>query len=245
MYARHRPRYPGALFDYLATLTPARELAWDCATGNGQAAVELAGQFQRVIATDASPEQIEHAIHHPLVEYRVEPGEKTTVPSAAVDLVAVGTAVHWFDFEPFYAEVRRVGKPGAVLAVWGYHLPVIDRWLESYYRETVGPYWPERFHYLHDRYRTLPFPFEEIESPEFSIEAEWDLTALRGFLASWSATRRYVEANGPEAIERSFGSLARRWGGENDRRRIRWPLFLRIGRLSDSPRSASGAPHPP
>lgn len=117
-YARHRPQYPGELFDYLASLAPAHECAWDCGAGNGQAYVELARYFQRVIATDASEEQIQNAFPHERVDYRVEEAEKASIPGNSVDLVTVGTAVHWFDFDPFYAEVRRVGKPGAVLAVW-------------------------------------------------------------------------------------------------------------------------------
>ena len=116
-YAKHRPGYPEAMFDYLASLAPSREFAWDCGTGNGQAALALVERFQHVIATDASAVQIENAFPHERIEYRIEPSEKTSIPANSVDLITVGTAVHWFDFDPFYAEVRRVGKPDAILAV--------------------------------------------------------------------------------------------------------------------------------
>ena len=235
-YAQHRPRYPEAMFKYLASLAPSRELAWDCGTGNGQAALALADRFQRVIATDASAAQIESAFPHERIEYRVEPSEHTTMPSGTVDLITVGTAVHWFDFDPFYAEVRRVSKPNAVLAVWTYHLPVIepeiDGWLECFYRETLADYWPERIRYLDQRYETLPFPFEEIHPPEFEMETVWSLENLIGFLASWSAVRKLVEVRGEVAFIEQARELERIWGKQPTKRKVHWPLHFRVGKVS-------------
>jgi SAM-dependent methyltransferase len=234
-YARHRPVYPEKMFDFLASLTPARDLAWDCGTGNGQAALALADRFQRVIATDASAAQIQSAFPHDRIEYRVEPSEYTTIPAGTVDLITVGTAVHWFDFEPFYAEVRRAGKANAILAVWTYHLPVIeagiDKWLEAFYRVTLADYWPERIRYLDQRYRTLPFPFDEIQPPDFEMGATWDLDKLAGFLASWSAVRKFVELHGEMAFEEQMKELNRAWGKRTVQREIRWPLHFRIGKI--------------
>ncbi|MFL7868626.1 MAG: class I SAM-dependent methyltransferase [Anaerolineales bacterium] len=235
-YAQHRPRYPEAMFDYLASLAPSNELVWDCGTGNGQAALALANRFQRVIATDASAEQIASAFPHERIEYRIEPSEYTTIPSGTVDLITVGTAVHWFDFEPFYAEVRRVGKANSILAVWTYHLPVIepeiDRWLEHFYRVTLADYWPERIHYLDLRYRTLHFPFAEIEPPAFEMEANWELNSLIGFLGSWSAVRKLIKDNGKKAFVDQIKELERLWGKKSSQREIRWPLHFRIGKVS-------------
>ena len=235
-YARHRPTYPGAMFDYLSSLSPARELAWDCGTGNGQAALALAKRFQHVIATDASAAQIEHAFPHERVEYRVEPSEQTSIAPESVDLITVGTAVHWFDFAAFYEEVRRVGKPEGILAVWTYHFPVIDpaidRWLEHLYWVTLKGFWPERIHYLEERYQTLPFPFEEIRSPTFEMEASWTLGDLIGFVASWSAVRKLLEARGGTGLEVQVKELESIWGKETEAKKIRWPLHFRIGRVS-------------
>ena len=234
-YAQHRPRYPEPMFDYLASLAPSRQLAWDCGTGNGQAALALAERFEKVIATDASAAQIESAFPHERIVYRAEPSEKTSIPTNSVDLITVGTAVHWFDFDPFYAEVRRVGKSDAILAVWTYHLvsiaPEIDRWLERFYRVTLAGYWPERIRYLDQRYETLPFPFEEIRPPEFEMETAWSLDNLVGFLASWSAVKKLVEAMGEEAFEEQARELERAWGNKSAKRKVRWPLHFRIGRL--------------
>jgi SAM-dependent methyltransferase len=234
-YAAHRPGYPEALFDYLASLAPDRRLAWDCGTGNGQAAVALADYFEKVMATDASAEQIANAFAHERVHYAVEPAEKTSLLEGSVDLVTVGVAVHWFDFDAFYAEVRRVTKPGGVLAVWTYHLPVIepavDACLERYYRRTLAGYWPERIRYLEERYRTLPFPFGEIEAPPFEAKAAWQLEELVGFLSSWSATRKYAEREGRHPLPDIMDELEEAWGDAAQERVVRWPLHMRVGRI--------------
>ncbi len=242
-YARHRPRYPEAVYHYLASLAPARGRAWDCGTGNGQVAVALAGRFEHVIATDPSENQIAQAFPHQRVAYRVEPAEATTLEPRSVDLITVGTAVHWFDFDRFYSEVNRVGKPGAILAVWTYNFPIIqpeiDAWIARYYHETLSGFWPARIRYLEEHYKTLPFPFDEIFPPEFTMEARWDLDCLIGFLTSWSATRRFVEEAGPPALETHFRDLAGLWGEPALQRKISWPLYFRIGRLSVQQRTSS------
>ena len=51
LYASARPTYPEELFGFVASIAPARERVWDCATGNGQAAVGLARYFAEVEAT--------------------------------------------------------------------------------------------------------------------------------------------------------------------------------------------------
>ena len=230
-YARYRPVYPPALFAYLASIAPGRDLAWDCGTGNGQAALGLAEHFQQVVATDASPEQLAHAIPHERIEYRVERAEDIALPPGSVDLVTVAVAVHWFDFDAFYGAVRRVLRGGGALAVWTYHLPVIDPAidpiLERYYREVLAGYWPPRIAYLEQKYRTLPFPFEELAPPHFEMEADWELDHLAGFLSSWSATQRYQAERGEHPLRVIWPDLERAWG--EGPRHIRWPLYFRIG----------------
>jgi SAM-dependent methyltransferase len=233
-YARYRPHYPPELFEYLARIAPGRRLAWDCGTGNGQAAQELARHFNRVVATDASPEQIAHAIPHERIEYRVERAEEVDLAPGSVDLVTVAVAVHWFDLEQFYPAVRHVLAHEGILAVWTYHLPVIDPAvdliLERYYREVLAGYWPERIEYLEQRYRTLPFPFDELTPPDFDMQADWELEHLAGFLSSWSATQRYQAERGMHPLRLIWPELAQAWEGPHRKRRVRWPLYHRIGR---------------
>src|SRR6059036_4241657 len=175
-YAKFRPGYPQELFDYLASIAPTRRLAWDCGTGNGQAAVGLASVFDRVIATDASENQIANAEQHVRVEYHVAPAENSGIESETIDMIMVAQALHWFDLDRFYAEAQRVLKPNAVLAVSAYNLlhiePAIDEVVNRYYYEVVGPFWPPE-RKLVEQFADLPFPFHEIDPPEFEMTAQW------------------------------------------------------------------------
>jgi ubiquinone/menaquinone biosynthesis C-methylase UbiE len=233
-YAQYRPTYPAQIYAYLASLTPEHALAWDCGTGNGQAALGLAEHYQKVHATDASADQIKLAYPHDRVEYHVEPAEHVSLPGSSADLVTVAVAIHWFQFDDFYREVRRVLKPEGILAAWTYHLteisPQVDPLIERYYRKILAAYWPERIRYLEEKYRTIPFPFEEITPPPFAMEAMWDLNQFAGFLDSWSATQRYQAQHGHHPLEMLWPELVDAWGAENQARLVRWPLHFRIGR---------------
>ena len=236
-YASFRPTYPAALFAWLAGIAPGRALAWDCAAGSGQASRDLAEHFERVVATDASEMQIVAAVPHPRVEYRVAPAEASELPDAAVDLITVAQALHWFDLDRFFLEVRRVLKPGGVLAVWTYGVlsvvdEAVDAQVQTFYRETVGPYWPPERRHVETGYRTLPFPFAELEPPEFHMEAFWSLPELLGYFRSWSATSRYIADQGNDPVTALAAVLAPLWGSPDDRRRITWPLAVRIGKAS-------------
>jgi ubiquinone/menaquinone biosynthesis C-methylase UbiE len=237
-YARHRPRYPDKIYAYLASLAPGHSLAWDCGTGNGQAAVGLAKYFDHVYATDASAGQISLAYPHEKVEYHMEPAEHVSLNDSSVDLVTIAVAIHWFNFDEFYREVRRVLKPDGVIAAWTYSLteisPEIDQLISRYYSDIVGEFWPERIRYLEQKYETIPFPFEEIVPPRFVMEMNWTLIQFVGFLDSWSATQRYNAQKGQHPLELIWHQLAAAWGDENEMRLVRWPLHFRIGRKTSS-----------
>lgn len=237
-YALHRPTYPLALFDWLAGQTSTQDLAWDCATGTGQAASELARHFSRVVATDASAGQIAAATLCPGVEYCTAPAEQSGLAAASVDLITVAQALHWFDLEAFYAEVRRVLKPGGLLAVWTYGVfgteggvdgEAVQKLLHAFYYETVGPYWPPERRHVENGYADLAFPFELVEVPAFSMAVNWTLDDLAGYLRSWSATARFREANATDPVAALERQLQELWGKE--RRRILWPLSIKAGKL--------------
>lgn len=234
-YSKYRPTYPPKLFEYLASCCNEHRQAWDCGTGSGQAARSLAKYFQNVLATDASKEQLEQAPKHPKINYRVEPAEKVTLEDTSTDLVTVAAAVHWFNFEKFYAELKRVLKPNGIIAVWGYHLfsitPAIDKLLLKYYSEILKDYWPERFHYVDTRYSDLPFPFDELTPPKFEMITEWNLDQVAGFLSSWSGSKIYQEKKGYHPLNEIWEDFNKAWGDENIIRTIHWPLHIRVGKI--------------
>lgn len=233
-YARFRPRYPATLFADLAAVAPGRALAWDCATGNGQAAAGLAAWFDAVVATDASAEQIAAASGPANVRFEVVPAEASGLPAASVDLVLVAQAAHWFDLPAFYAEAARVLRPGGVLALLTYSGVRIDAALDPLLREfhqvTVGPYWPPERAHVEKDYRDLPFPWPEIPFPAQEMTAAWTLDQLLGYLGTWSATRACREATGQDPLPALRAALAPLWGAPGAARTVRWPLPIRIGR---------------
>ncbi len=235
-YATYRPRYPDALFDYLSSLANARNVAWDCAAGSGQATLALTAHFGRVIATDASEAQIGSAPAHPRVEYRVASAESSGLLAGSVDLVTVAQAVHWFDFERFYAEVRRVAGPHGIIAVWCYGMSrtdraAVDAVLDRFYSGVVGPYWPPERRLIEEGYRTIPFPFAEVMPPAFDMLADWTLPQMLGYLRTWSATWRYQAVHGADPVVALESQLAPLWGDPCERRAVRWPLAVRVGRV--------------
>ena len=236
LYARARPRYPDALFAWLAEQAPHRRLAWDAGTGNGQAAVALAAYFDQVVATDASAQQISSAQPHPSVTYRVAPAERSPVEAGTAALVTVAQAVHWFDLPAFYQAVREALAPGGVIALWVYDLmevsPEVDAVVRRLYHETVGPYWPPERAMVDDCYRSLPFPFAEVAAPALPMEQEWDLAELRDYLRTWSGAQRYLRETGSDPIVEAAPELAAAWGDPARRRLVRFPLFMRVGRVA-------------
>ena len=234
-YARFRPTYPPELINYLAHLPPAKHAAWDCGTGNGQVAVQLAEYFDEVFATDISEKQVREAPAHPRIRYALEPGEQCSAPDDAFDLIVVAQAIHWFDFDRFYAEVRRVSKPGGVLAVVGYGLfqtdsSALNEVIRQFYTEIVGPYWDPERRYLDEAYRTIPFPFEEIRTPEFSMQYRWSLDDLLGYLGTWSAVQHFERQKGVDPVGLVEAEL-RRVKEDNEEINVRFPLLLRVGNI--------------
>lgn len=233
LYSRYRPEYPSTLFRFLAGQAKQHELAWDCATGNGQAALGLSPYFDAIIATDASTAQLENASRADNITYRVAPAEQSGLEDESVDLVTVAQALHWFDLDAFYAEVKRVLKPGGIIAAWSYNLlqcsPEVDTQIKRLYTEIVGPYWPPERAHIETGYRNLPFPFDEQQAPKLIMQTNWNLEQLLGYLSTWSAAQRYLKEHGSDPLSLIEKELTEAWGDSQQRRLLRWPLKLRWG----------------
>jgi ubiquinone/menaquinone biosynthesis C-methylase UbiE len=233
-YRQGRPAYPAELFEYLVSLAPSHETCWDCATGNGQAAVSLSPYFKKVIATDGSAEQIRNAIKKGNIEYRVATAEESGLAENSIDLVTVATAAHWFNHDRFYAEVRRVIKPGGILAIWAYADPVInnevDKLMTWFMYDFLLDYWPQDRNYIRTGYETLPFPFNPMETPDFFLKMEWNKQQLLNWAKTWSAYSKYVEKNHTDPLEVLMPRLNTLWRDEETKQMSR-KVHLKCARL--------------
>ena len=231
-YEKYRPRYPPELFAWLAANAPSRDLAVDVATGNGQAAIALSDFFHEVVATDASAAQLKLAQAKPRVRYRCESAERLTLPDASADLIVVAQAAHWFDWPAFQAQARRVLRPGGLLAIWSYGNcrsgPGIDRLLEDFSHNVVGPHWPRERRHVDEAYRDLPLPFPEVAVPKFDMMVDWDIASVLGYVGTWSAVQRFRQRNARDPLALLAPPLAEAWGAGS--RQLRWPLVIKAGR---------------
>lgn len=234
-YAKYRPVYPSDLFAYLNSILQNKHNAWDCGTGNGQVAFELAKTFDKVFATDISQSQIDNALKAENIFYSVQPAEKTNFNNQLFDLVVVAQAIHWFNFEQFYAEVKRTAKENALLCVVGYgKLEIseqIDGLINNFYENVIGEYWDKERKYIDENYRTIPFPFKEIQTPDFVNVQHWTLEHLIGYLNTWSAVKHFIRQNQYNPVNKLQSEIEQLW--DNDQpRQIRFPLLLRIGLIT-------------
>lgn len=233
LYAAARPLYPDTLFEYIASLTDQHEAAWDCASGNGQAAIGLARHFDHVEATDVSKGQISNAFENKKIRYSLQPVEKTEFQDGQFDLVNVAQALHWFDFENLWGEVNCVLKSDGVFIAYSYAWsnvnPEIDEAVEQHLRKVIEPYWAPNNRLCWDRYRTVKFPFEIIDSPIFDLKNNWDLEQYFNYFHTWSATRRCMDERGSYFVEQAKQHVMKLWGDPTEKKVIKTQLTVIIG----------------
>jgi SAM-dependent methyltransferase len=235
-YAKFRPGYPPELFEYILSFTDYRKNAWDVGTGNGQAAVALSPFFDHVIATDLSEKQLSKAPPVANIEYRVCPADNTNILDKSINLITVAQAYHWFPFDSFAREVRRVAQPGAIIAVWCYPLPVINEKklndeLLHFYRDVTGPYWDPERKYIENNYEDIPFPFDRLPGKMFNIQYEWNIDQLAGYTSSWSAVQHYINAKGSDPVTDFRNQLKKNWP-RRDTVIVDFPIVLLIGQVN-------------
>jgi SAM-dependent methyltransferase len=230
-YARRRPHYPPELFAFIARHAPGRNLAWDAATGNGQAAHGLVRYFTRVYASDGHAAQIAAAPPHPRVTYHHEAAEACSLPAASCDAVTVAQALHWFDLPRFSAVLQRVLRPGGLFCAWGYSFatvtPAVDALIERELLTVLEPYWAAQNQLLWRGYRDIELPLRELPVPSFELDLHWDRAGYLSYLATWSASRRAVAERGDAWWADLCGRLATVWPDSAELRSVRMPLLLR------------------
>jgi len=235
IYSKYRPSYPTELFSFLSSLTENHALAWDCGTGNGQAAIGLSAFYEKVLATDPSENQIRNAPKSPKVSYFIEPAENSSIRTNTVDIVTIANALHWFNFDLFYKEVNRVVKSNGVIAAWSYGLPIISPEIDSIVKQfhdgTLGTYWQAPNRLVEKAYTTIPFPFRPIPAPKFYIEKVFNLKELIGYFNTWSATQRFINDNKFNPTEELEDDLIKVWPESNTTKTLRWELILKVGRV--------------
>ena len=229
-YALYRPESPKEVFDFIYKHVKDLGAAWDCGTGNGQVAAKLAERFKTVYGTDISEDQLSHALKKDNIIYHKERAEHTSLADHSVDLITVAQAIHWFDFDPFYEEVKRVAKPGAFFAAWTYSLlklsPAVNEVIDHFYYDITHKYWDKERDYVDAHYKTIPFPFKEVHAPEINIVKQYTLDQLIGYLRTWSGVRHYMrlEKKDPtDLVRKDFESA---WGS-NPLLEVRWPVHVR------------------
>ena len=235
LYALYRPGYPDELFEYIFQFLTSNEIAWDCATGNGQAAKNLSKVFERVEASDISSRQIAKAYQKENIHYSICPAEKTPFPDNHFDLVTVATAYHWLKWSDFKKEVERVAKPEAIIAIWAYNLlktkePAFDKIIEFFYHEVVGDYWEPERKFVDENYSTVEFNYEELPSKTWEMELNWTKDHFMGYLESWSAVQTFIQKNNSNPLLYIKAAIDDHWG-ENSLRKFYFPLFLRLGKV--------------
>ncbi len=233
-YAKYRPTYPQQLFDYIISFTKEQNAAWDCATGNGQAAAALAEKFTRVEATDISKAQLKQAIKKPNINYSIA-SEETNFDDNSFDLITVAQAYHWLNWEKFHDEATRVGKNDAVVAIWAYSFfncddEGLNLLTRKFYFDIVGPYWDPERKYVDEEYKTVEFNFQPLSTRDFEITVNWDRDDLKGYLTSWSSVQNFIKQNNVSPLTLIEDELQKVWEGKNTIS-FRFPIFLKIGRI--------------
>lgn len=233
-YSRFRPRYPQEVYDFIRSQLAGFQNAWDCGTGNGQVAVELAKFFERVEATDISENQLKNAVKRPNINYSIQAAEKTNFEKEQFDLIICAQAVHWFNFDEFYAEVNRCLKPDGLLVIMGYGLfasnPETNEVITEFYQKTIGPFWDIERKYLDEKYQSIPFPFSEISTPEFHQVYNWDIEHLLGYLRTWSAVKHYEKEHKEDPVALIEDKLRKAFGNKNN---VSFPILLRVGKFDE------------
>ena len=235
LYAKYRPTYPQELYNYILSFVKEKITCWDCATGNGQAAIVLADYFKKVFATDISAAQIEKAVVKENIEYSVCPAESTPFANNTFDLVTVAQAYHWIKWDDFKKEITRISKPGAIIAIWTYYDRItedkkIDIAVKRFYDDITKPYWDAERKHVDEKYDTVEFDYDLLPAKTFDSILYWQREDLIGYIKTWSAIQKFQKVNGYSPVPAIEEEINQLWpGGET--KKVVFPIYLKLGRI--------------
>ncbi len=236
-YSKYRPTYPQELFEFIALQVEDKGACWDVGTGNGQAAVELAKYFKKVIATDPSEAQINNATPKDNIEYKVCRAESSSLDNNSIDLLTVAQAYHWFDHIAFYKEVKRVTKTKAKIAIWCYGLSTVNAKVDAvymkFYKGILDGFWPPERVHVENAYASLPFPYKNHTQHEFKLIKSWNLQDYMNYLSTWSAVQKYIKTNNKHPLDLVTDEFIKTWGNPEEKKEVTFPVILRMGEVDE------------
>jgi len=165
------------------------------------------------------------------VEFRVATAEASALPDGSIDLITVAQALHWFDIDRFFTESVRVLRAGGVLAIWAYEHcqvdPACDQVIGKIFAE-VESFWPPEREIVENRYAGITLPIPEVPTEVFSMTIDWTAAQILGYMRTWSASQRYLNATGTDPTSLYHYELTAAWGDAT--RTVTWPITLKVGR---------------
>ncbi len=184
---QHRPPYPEALHDHLASTAPGRRRALDLGCGPGKLAHALTTRFEHVEAVDPSVAMLRVARETPSAIRWLEATAEAAPLQGPYDLVTLGASVHWMDHAVLFPRLHDATSPvGGIVAIidgdaasdtpWDAEWKeLVKRWLaklgrtydEQGYRQDMTAH--EAWLDIHGRHT---FIGEHAQSPEHFIECQ-------------------------------------------------------------------------
>ena len=235
-YSQYRPTYPDRLGTLLAQLCQNNEHALEIGCGSGQLSGVLAKNFDVVIATDPSIEQISNAQPYDRVHYQEGSAEKIEMPNNSVDLIVAAQSAHWFDLPNFYEQVKKIGKDQAILALISYGVfsmaGEVGKRFSDFYWQEIHQFWPPERKHIEQGYQSFDFPFAELSLPKLSIERHWTIPQMLGYIETWSAVRIARKSDNSSLLEILKRDISSMNSDSDETYRIEWPIVGRVGKLS-------------
>ena len=95
--------------------------------------------------------------------------------------------------------------------------------------EILGSYWDKETKYVKEKYKTIPFPFNEISVQAFKTMLYWNLHQLWDYMKTWSSVKKYYSENKRDPLDLVKPEVITFWGHELDKKEVTWNINIRAG----------------